>query len=69
MQGLSRLLDALSEYLAHRKGLLPLLGIALVLGNLALKLIPGMGFVAESDLLLHLGVVIGMFGLLLARAL
>ncbi|MBI3159913.1 MAG: hypothetical protein HYZ26_09980 [Chloroflexi bacterium] len=69
MQGLSRLLDVMSEYLAHRKGLLPLLGIVLVLANLILNLLPGMGFLAESDLLLHLGVVVGLFGLLLARAL
>ncbi|TAK10887.1 MAG: hypothetical protein EPO32_13865 [Anaerolineae bacterium] len=69
MGGLSRLLDVLSEYLAHRKGLLPGLGILLVLANLILGMIPGMGFLAESDLLLHLGVVVGLLGLMLARAL
>jgi hypothetical protein len=31
---MSKLLDLLSEYLAHRKGLLPLIGIVLIVVNL-----------------------------------
>lgn len=69
MGGLSRLLDVLSEYLAHRKGLLPGLGVLLVVLNFILQMIPGMGFLAESNLFLHLGVILGLVGLMLARAL
>lgn len=62
-------LDALSEGLAKRKGLLPMLGIGLVILNLALQLLPGASWVKESDLFLHLGVVFGLLGMLLAWAL
>jgi len=65
----SKLLDDLSEYLAHRKGLLPLLGILLVLVNFLLELIfPGAG-ITKVDLFLHLGVIVALLGLVLARAL
>ena len=63
------LLDRLSEYLARRKGLLPLVGVVLVLLNLIVRLFPGAGFLAQSDLLLHAGVIVAVLGLLLARAL
>ncbi len=67
---MSRLIDRLSEFLAHRKGLLPLLGMALVLLNLILQFVlPGGDFFVTSNLLLHLGVIIAIFGLLLAWAL
>lgn len=66
---LSHWMDKLSESLARRKGLLPMLGIGLVLLNLLLQLLPGAGWVEESDLFLHLGVVFGLLGMLLAWAL
>lgn len=69
MEGLSRFLDKVSEYLAARKGLLPMLGILLVIINFVLVWMPGLGFLATSNLFLHLGVILGLFGLLLARAL
>lgn len=64
----NRLLDNLSEFLAHRKGLLPLIGILLVAVNLVIRLTSA-GWLASSDLFLHLGVIIALLGLLLARAL
>jgi hypothetical protein len=66
---ISKFLDRTSEFLAHRKGLLPLLGILLVILNFLLNLIPGVGWLATSDLLLHLGVIIAILGFLLAQAL
>ncbi len=66
---LNHLLDRLSEYLAHRKGLLPLLGIALVVANLVLQWIPAAGWLAETNLLLHLGTILAVLGILLAWAL
>ncbi|HSO27090.1 MAG TPA: hypothetical protein VLS48_03405 [Anaerolineales bacterium] len=65
----SRFLDRLSEFLSQRKGLLPLLGIALVAINAVLQFFPGSGWLAESDLLLHLGVIVALLGFLLGWAL
>jgi hypothetical protein len=64
----SALIDWFSEFLAHRKGLLPMLGIALVLVNFLLQLAPA-GWLAQTNCLLHLGIVIAVFGLMAARAL
>jgi len=69
INAISRLLDKMSNYLAHRKGLLPLLGLLLILVNLVLQFVPGLGWVAQTDLLLHLGLIIAITGLMLAWAL
>ena len=63
------LLDRAAEFLAHRKGLLPALGILLVLANSVLRFFPDGGWLAETDLMLHLGVILGLIGVLLAWAL
>lgn len=69
MKFLSRLLDQVSEFLAHRKGLLPLLGVLLILVNLVLQFaFPG-SWLATTNLSLHIGLVIALFGLMLAWAL
>ncbi|MGD8457939.1 MAG: hypothetical protein PVF83_16300 [Anaerolineales bacterium] len=65
----STLLDKLSEFLAARKGLLPLIGIILVLVNFIIQFIPGGGILVESNFFLHLGVVIAVIGFLIAKAL
>ena len=65
----SKFLDLLSEYLAARKGLLPLIGTFLVLINLVINLFPGNGFLRDSDILLNIGVIVAVLGLMLARAL
>ncbi|HLA87574.1 MAG TPA: hypothetical protein VJL10_06115 [Anaerolineales bacterium] len=66
---ISRLLDILSDFLAHRKGLLPLLGIFLIICNLLLQFIFPGNLLSATDLLLHLGLIIAIFGLMLSRAL
>jgi len=68
-KSLNRLLDFLSEYLAHRKGLLPLIGLFLVLVNGILQFFPGNLWLAQTNLLLHLGVILAILGFLLAWAL
>jgi hypothetical protein len=65
----SRLLDKLSNYLAHRKGLLPMLGVLLVAANAILQFFAGSGWLAQTDLLLHIGVILAIVGFLLAWAL
>ncbi len=66
---MSKLFDFLSEYLAHRKGLLPLIGIVLVFLNLVLQFVLPPGWLTSSNLFLHLGIIIAIFGLMLAWAL
>jgi hypothetical protein len=61
-------IDRLSEFFAHRKGLLPLLGIFLVVLNLIFRVFP-LGWVSTSDLFLHLGVIVAILGFMLAWAL
>ena len=65
----SLILDQLSEYLARRKGLLPILGILLVIANAVLQFIPSGGWLSQTNLLLHLGVIVAILGFLLAWAL
>ena len=66
---MSKLLDILSEYLARRKGLLPLIGIVFIMVNLILQFVPVPPWLASSNLLLHFGLIIAILGLMLAWAL
>jgi uncharacterized membrane protein SirB2 len=66
---LNRLLDFLSEALAQRKGLLLVIAILLVAINYLLQFIPGAGWLVETNLFLHLGIVLGLIGVMIAWAL
>lgn len=66
---LNRIIDLLSDFLAVRKGFLPLVGVLLILINLVLQFIPAAGWLAEYDLLFHVGVIIAIFGIMVAWAL
>ncbi len=69
LDAFNRLLDAMAEFLAQRKGLLPLIGMGLVLLNLLVAILfPGI-WLARVNLFLHLGVVVAVLGILLAWAL
>jgi hypothetical protein len=67
------LLKHISDFLAHLPGLPVLVGVALVVLNFVVRLLPGVwpvvGWLAQTDLLLHLGVVVGLIGILLGDAL
>jgi hypothetical protein len=65
---MNKLLDRLSDFLSKYPGLLPLLGIGLVVLNFLLQFFPGNWF-TDANVLLHLGVVAGLVGLLLIRPL
>jgi hypothetical protein len=69
IDALNRFLDWISEFLAHRKGLLLLISILFVIINFIFQLIPGMGWLARSNLFLHLGVILGLVGVMVAWAL
>ncbi len=66
---MSKLFDRLSEFLARRKGLLPIIGLVLILINLALQFTLPPGWLISTNLLLHLGLVIAILGLMIAWAL
>ena len=67
MDTFNRFLDKVSEFFARRKGWLVIVGMVLVVLNFVFQFIPG--WLGESNLLLHLGVLLGFFGILLAWAL
>lgn len=64
----SMFLDRFSDFYARRKGLLPLIAIGFILLNFVLELFPANWF-SQTDLFLHLGIIIAIIGFLLARAL
>jgi hypothetical protein len=66
---MSKLLDRISEFLAHRKGLLPLLGLFLIFVNLLVQFILPGGLLSQTNLCLHIGLFIAIFGLMLSWAL
>ena len=65
------IVERLNDFFAERPGLLPLLGVLLVILNLLLQIYPGpgSGWFVDSNLLLHIGVIMSIIGLLLVRAL
>jgi hypothetical protein len=66
---MSKLLDKLSDYLAHRKGLLPILGIILIIVNLVIQFVFPMSPLAFSNIFLHIGLIVAILGLMLSWAL
>jgi hypothetical protein len=66
---ISRFLDFLSNYLAHRKGLLPIIGLVFIIINLLLQFFMPGSFLALTNLFLHIGLIVAIFGLMLAWAL
>jgi hypothetical protein len=68
LQKFSTMLDRLSEYFSQRKGLLPLIGIILILVNFVLSQF-SLGWISDSNLFLHLGAIVAIFGFMLAWAL
>ncbi len=68
---MSHLLDRISDYVAAHRGAPIFLAVAFVVINFVLRLIPGtqLGFIESSDVFLHLGIIIGLLGLLFSEAL
>ena len=57
------------DFLAQVKGVPVIIGLILVILSLLGHLIPGLSFLAWNNLLLHLGLIIGLGGLLLTDTL
>lgn len=68
MKKFSQLLSSLSNYLASRKGLLLFIAVGLVGLNFIFSLFMN-NWMVETNLLLHLGIIIGFFGVMIAWAL
>jgi len=68
MGNLSGLLSKLSSYFSNRKGLLLFVAIFLIIANFIIGLLFNNWF-SQSNLLLHLGIIIGFFGVMIAWAL
>ncbi|MBE2223653.1 MAG: hypothetical protein IAF02_19080 [Anaerolineae bacterium] len=68
---MNELVERLNDFFAERPGLLPLIGVLLVILNLLLQIYPGpgSGWFVDSNFLLHIGVIMSIIGLLLVRAL
>ncbi|PID87263.1 MAG: hypothetical protein CSB13_00125 [Chloroflexi bacterium] len=68
---MNELVERLNDFFAEHPGLLPLVGVGLVILNLLLQIYPGpgSGWFVDSNLLLHVGVITSILGLLLVRAL
>lgn len=62
------ILDRLSEFLSRRRGLPTMIAILLVVINLILQFIPGIEWLARTNILLHIGVIVGLLGILLSAA-
>jgi hypothetical protein len=57
-------MQQITETLAQIKGVPVIVGLALVILSLLGHIVPGLSFLATDDLLLHLGLIIGLGGLL-----
>ena len=64
----SKFLDQVSEFIARRRGLLPIIGVLLIGLNFALQIVHT-GWIGDSNLFLHIGIILAIVGFLLASAL
>lgn len=64
----SNLLDKASSVMEERKGLLPILGIFFVVFNFILQLVTS-NWCTQTNLFLHIGIIVAILGFLLAWAL
>ncbi len=66
------MLDRVSDYLAHNKAMPVFAGVLLVILNYAIQFlahVPVIGFIASTNLFLHLGIIVGLIGILVGDAL
>ncbi len=65
---MNKLLDKAGEFLSQYPGLLPLVGVGLIVLNLLLQFFPG-NWISDSNLFLHIGLITAIIGLLMIRPL
>ena len=65
---INELVERLNNFFMSKPGVLPLVGVVLIVLNFLLQLYPGQeAWIAHSNLFLHLGLVISLVGLLLVN--
>jgi hypothetical protein len=69
LEKVNKFLDTASDFLAYRKGLLPLVAILFIILNGILQFISGASWLADTNLFLHIGIVLAILGFMLAWAL
>jgi uncharacterized membrane protein YjjP (DUF1212 family) len=62
------LLDRISSFISRYKGLPTMIAVALVALNFILQFF-NLGWLSTSNVFLHLGIIVGLIGFLLAEAL
>ena len=63
---LNDFMERMNDFMEKRPGVLPLVAVLLIVLNLLLQIFPGPGsWLADSNLFLHLGLILGIIGLLL----
>lgn len=68
---MNELVEKLNTYLSARPGLVPLIGVLLIIANLLLQIIAGTesgNWFVDSNILLHIGAITSIIGLLVVRA-
>jgi len=65
---ISEFLDTISNFFEKRKGLLPLIGLVLISLNFLIALF-GSSWLAQTNFFLHFGLIIAIFGFMIAWAL
>ncbi len=63
------MLDRFLEFYVKIRGLPVLIAILFVIVNLVLQFVPPLEPLARTNIFLHLGVIVGLVGLMLARVL
>ena len=67
-QQINELVERVNNFMVRRPGILPLVGVLFILFNFLLHLYPGPdAWIAESNLLLHIGLLLSIVGLLLVN--
>ncbi len=67
-----KLLQRVGNFFAHMSGVPILIAIGLVILNFALQFLPDwfvVGWMAQTDFLLHIGLILGFLGILLGEVL
>lgn len=65
------MLDRISHFLAQLRGLPIMIGVGLVVLNLILQFInvPVIEVIADANVFMHLGIIVGLIGVMLSEAL
>jgi hypothetical protein len=61
------MLNKVSSFMSHYKGLPAMIAVALVVLNFILQFFP-LGWFSSSNFFLHLGIIVGLIGILMAEA-